>query len=749
VLVLDEPARPFEGFYLRRTGLASALFGVVLLLALLPAGASAAGPRIAIPSAASIAAAGGRLMVVSTAGRRHAFRTVVAPAGRERAVAAAAAAQPGVVAVVPDVPVMASGWPASGAPNDPYYGQYQADLAQIGVTDAWKTTTGSTGITVAILDTGADLSNPDLAGVHVAGTYNTVATLPGNAANPAYHTATVTDGAGHGTHVLGTIAAQTNNGVGVAGIAPGVSVLVVKVLDDDGSGSSTWVNDGIEWAISHGANIISMSLGALQSPSSCAAYYPSTDDAYAAGVAVVAAAGNDGNTSYSLPASCPHVLSVASVNGSNVHSVFSQSNSEVDIAAPGESIVSTYPAALGHTYLQLSGTSMATPHVAGVAALVESARGAMTPDELTSVLEGTATDLGPAGRDDAYGYGLVRADAAVVTPTPSPPPVATPTPAPDPAATPSPGDATPPVMLNVTAPGAVSAASGPFVVSFLARDDTAVTGYRIDVSHDGGSTWQPPILQTDRTATFTDLVTGWWVVDVSARDAAGNWSNRMGVLVHVDVVAPTLTRLSAPSVVTSADRSFAVSLAGSDDAAGVKVQVRRRLGPTGTWSASTFTAAPSIAMRGLAAGTWRIDARAVDVLGNVSAWREVLVVVPKDDRSWSFTAGTTRRTSSAWYAGTLTTTRTAGARLTIRFTGSTFTLIGRVGLVYGRMRVTIDGVILTVDEGRYLGAAATTTRNRVVLLNRTLKAGTHTVVITNLATPGRPTINLDAVGWRS
>ncbi|HEY5518304.1 MAG TPA: S8 family serine peptidase, partial [Cellulomonas sp.] len=324
---------------------------------------------------------------------------------------------------------MASGWPASGAPNDPYYGPYQADLAQVGVSDAWKTTTGSTGIRVAILDTGADLSNPDLAGLHVAGTYNTVATLPDNAANPAYHTTTVTDGAGHGTHVLGTIAAQTNNGIGVAGIAPGVSVLVVKVLGNDGSGSSTWVNDGIEWAISHGANIISMSLGAVQSPSSCAAYYPSTDDAYAAGVAVVAAAGNAGTTSYSLPASCPHVLSVASVNGSNVHSSFSQSNSEVDVAAPGESIYSTYPAALGHTYLQLSGTSMATPHVAGVAALVESARGAMTPDELTSVLEGTATDLGPAGRDDAYGYGLVRADAAVLTPTPSPTPTPTPTPA--------------------------------------------------------------------------------------------------------------------------------------------------------------------------------------------------------------------------------------------------------------------------------------------------------------------------------
>ena len=304
-------------------------------------------------------------------------------------------------------------------------------------------------------------------------------------------------------------------------------------------------------------------------------------------------------------------------------------------------------------------------------------------------------------------------------------------------------------MVTLAAPGALSAASGPLVISFLARDDTAVTGYRIDVSRDGGSTWLPPVEQAGTIATFTDLVTGWWVVDVSARDAAGNWSSPMGAQVHVDVVAPTLTRLSAPSVVTSADRSFAVGLGGSDDVPGVKVEVRRRLGPTGAWSASTFTTAPSIAMRGLVAGTWRIDARAVDTLGNVSAWREVLVVVPRDDRSWRFTSGTTRWTSGAWYAGTLTTTRTAGARLTIRFTGSTFTLIGRVGPVYGRMRVTIDGVTTTVDEGRFLGAAARTTHSRVVLLNRTLRAGSHTVVITNLATRGRPTINVDAVGWRS
>ncbi len=741
---------------MRRSTLATTLLGLALLPALLPVGVAAAGPGVAIPSAASIAAAGGRLMVVSVSGARHSFRSVVAAPGRERAVAVAAASGSGVVAVVPDLPVTASGWPTSGAPNDPYFAGSQGDLAQIGVTDAWAMTTGSAGVTVAVLDTGADLTNPDLTGVHVTGTWNTVATLPGGAANPAYHTSTVTDGSGHGTHVLGTIAAQANNGIGVAGIAPNVSVLVVKVLDDGGGGYTTWVNDGIEWAITHGAKIISMSLGAsrdgnnaLLSPSQCPSYYSSTADAYAAGVSVIAAAGNAGDTSYSLPASCPHVLSVASVSAGNVHSSFSQSNNAVDVSAPGETILSTYPTALGGSWACMTGTSMATPHVAGVAALVESARGVMTPDQLTTVLESTATDLGPAGRDDAYGYGLVRADAAVAPPTPTPTPTPAPTASPTPTPTPTPTDLTPPAMSALDAPATVTAATAPLGLSFLATDDTAVTGYRIDLSPDNGLTWRPSVDQPGTTLAVAGLVTGTWIVKVSARDAAGNRSDPMVASVDVDVVAPVLATLAAPSIVTSADRSFRVGVAATDDAPGAVVEVRRRLGATGAWSASTFTAGSSVAMSGLAAGTWRIGARAVDALGNASDWRQVLVVVPRDDRAWSFTAGTTRRTSASWYAGTLTTTARTGARMTVRFTGSSFTLIGRDGPAYGRLRVTIDGVAYTVDEGRYRGTRATTMHNRVVLLNRTLKAGTHTVVITNLGTAGRATVNIDAVGWRS
>jgi hypothetical protein len=140
--------------------------------------------------------------------------------------------------------------------------------------------------------------------------------------------------------------------------------------------------------------------------------------------------------------------------------------------------------------------------------------------------------------------------------------------------------------------------------------------------------------------------------------------------------------------------------------------------------------------------------RARDDAGNWSDFRQATVLVPTDDRAWAFSSGTSRRTGSSYINGTDTRTSRAGARMTIRFTGSSLALIGTTAVRHGRLRVVIDGRAYTVDEGYYLGSRATSTHYRVVLLSKTLTNKAHTVVITCLGTSARPTIDLDGAAWR-
>lgn len=414
---------------IRRLAIAAAAASLVLGGPVLPA--VAGGPRVPVPSEARIRAARGNLVAVVRSGGRTRFEAVRAPRGRERETAVRLATRLDIVAVVVDRPVSIAGWPQDGAPDDPYYAQYQGDLAQIGVPGAWPTTRGS-GSTVAVLDTGANLGHPDLAGLHVVGTYNA---LDG--------TANVGDGHGHGTHTLGTVAAQTDNGIGVAGIAPDADILVVKVLGDNGSGSFSALANGMEWAIAHGADVISMSLGASGTADMFAGFAYAADDAYRAGVSVVAAAGNTGDTRLHFPSCWDHVLSVASVNAANGRSSFSTMNSCADLAAPGESTLSTSAAG---AYVAMSGTSMATPHVAGVIGLMASAVPGIGPDAVEAALAATALDRGEAGRDEQYGHGVVNAAEALVAamgggtlpPVPTPRPTPVPTPTATPAPTPAP-----------------------------------------------------------------------------------------------------------------------------------------------------------------------------------------------------------------------------------------------------------------------------------------------------------------------
>ena len=257
---------------------------------------------------------------------------------------------------------------------------------------------------VCILDTGYDINHPDL-----TSDPNIVTGYSGpNSAGPSPWTF---DGHGHGTHVAGTIAAIGSNDEGVVGVNRNgqLKLHIVKVFGDNGSwGWQSSLIAAVEECVTAEANVISMSLGG-------GGFSQTSSDTYdrilnVDNILVVAAAGNDGDTSYSYPASYNSVMSVAATDSSDNVAGFSQKNNQVDIAAPGVGVRSTLP---NGRYASWNGTSMACPHVSGVAALIWSHDTSKSAVEIRNALESSAIDLGATGRDDAYGHGLVRADLAM------------------------------------------------------------------------------------------------------------------------------------------------------------------------------------------------------------------------------------------------------------------------------------------------------------------------------------------------
>jgi subtilisin family serine protease len=254
---------------------------------------------------------------------------------------------------------------------------------------------------VAVIDTGVAGTHPDLAGRLCSG----VAFLGGDGV--AQEGGGATDPHGHGTHVAGSIAAVRNNGIGIAGVAPSARVLPIRVLDAQGSGSSSDVARGITWAVDHGAEVINLSLGGPHSQ----AVQTAVDYAESLGVVVVAAAGNAGvGGPPNYPAALEQVVAVASHEPNGAVSTFSTRGAYVDVAAPGSGILST---ARDGSWVYMSGTSMATPHVAGVVALLLDDEPGLTPLQVRERLNTTATDAGTTGHDTSYGWGRLNAVGAL------------------------------------------------------------------------------------------------------------------------------------------------------------------------------------------------------------------------------------------------------------------------------------------------------------------------------------------------
>jgi thermitase len=290
-------------------------------------------------------------------------------------------------------------------PNDPYW-SLQWGPQKIEADSAWDTTVGNSSILVAVVDTGIDYNHPDLAANYMPFGYDWVNMDP----DPL-------DDCGHGTHCAGIIAAVLNNGLGIAGIAQ-VRIMAEKVLDAWGSGYWDWIANGIIDATNHGAKIISMSLGGYGDSE---LLHDAVRYAYDSGVLVVAAAANDNTDMKSYPAAYDEVIAVAATDQYDEKASFSNWGDWIELAAPGVNIYSTMPTyyvtlnSMGYfmNYDYLSGTSMACPHVAGVAALVWSRYPDKTRDWVRMWLRYTADDLGDPGFDTFYGYGRVNARKAV------------------------------------------------------------------------------------------------------------------------------------------------------------------------------------------------------------------------------------------------------------------------------------------------------------------------------------------------
>ncbi|MCP4803965.1 MAG: S8 family serine peptidase [Proteobacteria bacterium] len=312
------------------------------------------------------------------------------------AIVAAAQGHPLVEVVEPVVEFEASGYP-----NDPMWDK-QWNMEMIEVQPGWRSG-GGKGVKVAIIDTGVTAVE-DLQGIKMG---------PGKSFVP--FTRKPLDDHGHGTHVAGTIAQATNNGKGVVGVAPNVEIMPYKALTSMGFGSSDWIAAAIDHAVDNGADVINMSLGGGHS----AVLHKAAEDAAAKGVVVVIAAGNSGKEGVGCPAHGEGVIGVSAVGPDDTKAPYSSWGKGVEIAAPGGDKRKTNGGILqdtvngknGHQYAEFQGTSMATPHVAGAAAVLLGM--GLDADSTMDTLFATAADRGEDGFDTVYGHGRLDLGAAV------------------------------------------------------------------------------------------------------------------------------------------------------------------------------------------------------------------------------------------------------------------------------------------------------------------------------------------------
>ena len=471
-------------------------------------------------------------------------------------------------------------------PNDPGYTAWQSPyLSQISAPSAWSSTTGSGSVVIAIIDTGVDGTHPDLASKMIAGW------------NIYGKNSDTSDVYGHGTEVAGTAAAASNNGLGVAGVCWQCLIMPVRISDAKGNATYSNMASGISWAASHGARVANLSYEASTSSTVTQAAQTFMN----AGGVVTVAAGNGG--AFLSAADKPYVLTVGGIDTNNTLSSWSNYGNIIDLVAPG----CVYTTFRGGGYGAACGTSFSAPLVAGVAALMFSANPALTPANVMSMLQQSASDLGAAGWDTLFGWGDVNAYGAVTL-----------------ALTGAPTGGTPP-SVSITTPASNTTVSGMVATTASATSTSGISSVTFLV--DNG------LLCTVSTSPYScswnsgNYANGSHAVSATARDSAGN-SSTASVTVNVsngaDVTPPTIS-ITLPSQGTTVSNNVSITTSSSDNVGVVSVDlyVDNVLTAAGTSAPFSFKWNTSR----IASGSHTLQAVAHDAAGNTGA--SALVTVTK------------------------------------------------------------------------------------------------------------------------
>ena len=503
-------------------------------------------------------------------------------AGSEKAAVAELRKNPAFKAVELDRKVK-----LAAVPNDPYYGS-EWHLAKVGAAAAWDTAQGA-GITIAVIDSGVDITHPDLA-PHVVPGWNVYG-----------KNADTTDVCGHGTAVAGTAAAAMNNGAGVAGVAGQAKIMPLRIAFLDGGSCVAYLSDmaaAVTYAADHGARIANLSFSGV--PSS-AAVQNAANYLRSKGGLVFAAAGNGNRDEGYAPTST--MVIVAATDSADNRSSFSSYGNYVTLSAPGTGI---YTTSVGGAYGSWSGTSFASPLAAGVAALMMSANPSLDPSRIETLLYASATDLGTAGRDIYFGYGRVNAAAAVTAALGSTPPA----------------DTTAPTV-GITAPAGSSTVSGTTTVNVSAADNVGVSRVDLKVNN--------TVIASDTAAPYSfswdtrGVANGMAALVAVAYDAAGNQAASSTVPVNVanaqsapvkDTVKPSVAIINPIAGRVSGAVNVKVEASDNAGPAGLTLQLfvdnDRRATATGTGNSMSYT----WNTKSISSGKHTLRAVARDAAGN-------------------------------------------------------------------------------------------------------------------------------------
>ena len=463
---------------------------------------------------------------------------------------------------------------ANLVPNDPGY-PTEWHLPRISAPSGWDITTGSSSVPIAVIDSGVDPNHPDLSGKLMAG-YNFLAS-----------NTDTQDGDGHGTAVAGTLAASSNSGIGIAGVAWQNPIMPIVVWDTTHAGTYANIAAAINYAADHGAKVINISLSGSSASSTLQS---AVNYAWSKGLVIAAAAGNYSTSSPYYPAACTNVLAVSATNdASDAFASFSNYGNWISVAAPGNWIYTTQN---GGGYWSVYGTSFSTPQVAGLAALIFSLNPALSNSQVVDIIKKNADDLGASGFDPYYGWGRINMYRALQA-----------------AQATAPGSST---SVTITSPSNGSTVSGTVNVNIAASSTAGITKvefYVDDVLN--GSMSSGPYSFPWNTAGLS----GSHSLVSKAYDAMGGQATSTP-----ETVSVASTDTTPPSVqITSVgyDGKFLAVTVSATDAGGVsrvELYIDGKLNTTDSSAPYTFR----VNAKPLSRGNHGIQAKAFDKAGNNS-----------------------------------------------------------------------------------------------------------------------------------